>query len=624
MARAFFFSLIVPLLSAVLALDLSLRCKNAQDLLLHEGPSNSVLQEYDAISKLLDTETHDIPQNAAAQVFYNKALVELSLNKITHAISDLQRTVQINPQLVPAKQKLQELLLSRGDFDLYFQYFPRDSQPDVTGFIDSWNEAFAKAQQVISGHHHKEYDECLSTIETQLISLTPSNAAVYELHINVIKEKLKTGALDDLAQADDLFRKLAADYGKLVKLAPTKNLSWYRDFSNVLLFTQSKFHDSWTVAKNCLRVDNDNKQCGSLSKMYSRLQDFLHQLESYSSLNSFLYGSEITAIDEEKLSEFKFDWNRIDAFLNRDPVKVSKLESKSLPLTVKTNRDLLIWKAEEFLHEFLGAPATKKGVDVLLFVQDIHHMLCEAAVNSGSKEQKRLCDLCVDDEGAGLFMPKYVRRVDELLNKKKYGKAKQWLQKFNQNVRKTEDFQRRWRVIENIERQHQHHQQQRFHQQQQQQQRFYQQQQQQQQQQQKAQHDPGKDYYKILDIPRDADDKTIRKAYRAQTLKYHPDKYKGKDLDEKGKEIKMQEINEAYEILSDKDSRALYDRGDNGMNHGGGGGGQGGVQFDPDVMMQFMNRGFNFGGNGGNFKFSSNGFKFSGDKFQNKKRRRKN
>ncbi len=65
-------------------------------------------------------------------------------------------------------------------------------------------------------------------------------------------------------------------------------------------------------------------------------------------------------------------------------------------------------------------------------------------------------------------------------------------------------------------------------QQQQQQRQFHRQQQQRQQQQQQQRHsyDVKKDYYKILDIGRDADEKTIRKAYRAKTLKYHPDKVK--------------------------------------------------------------------------------------------------
>jgi DnaJ homolog subfamily C member 3 len=52
-----------------------------------------------------------------------------------------------------------------------------------------------------------------------------------------------------------------------------------------------------------------------------------------------------------------------------------------------------------------------------------------------------------------------------------------------------------------------------------------------------------KDYYKVLDIPKDADERTIKRAYRRMTIKYHPDK-------PGGSEKKMSELNQAYEVLS--------------------------------------------------------------------------
>ena len=60
-----------------------------------------------------------------------------------------------------------------------------------------------------------------------------------------------------------------------------------------------------------------------------------------------------------------------------------------------------------------------------------------------------------------------------------------------------------------------------------------------------------RDYYKILGVPRDADAKTVRKAYRDASKKYHPDKYRG-DLDADAVSRKMAEINSAYEVLSNE------------------------------------------------------------------------
>jgi curved DNA-binding protein len=64
------------------------------------------------------------------------------------------------------------------------------------------------------------------------------------------------------------------------------------------------------------------------------------------------------------------------------------------------------------------------------------------------------------------------------------------------------------------------------------------------------------DYYKTLGVDRNADDQTIKKAYRDLARKYHPDKNPG----DKDAEAKFKQINEAYEVLSDSEKRARYDQ----------------------------------------------------------------
>lgn len=65
----------------------------------------------------------------------------------------------------------------------------------------------------------------------------------------------------------------------------------------------------------------------------------------------------------------------------------------------------------------------------------------------------------------------------------------------------------------------------------------------------------GKDYYKILGVNRDASEKEIKGAYRKLARKYHPDVNPG----DKSAEAKFKEINEAHEVLSDKEKRKKYD-----------------------------------------------------------------
>lgn len=103
---------------------------------------------------------------------------------------------------------------------------------------------------------------------------------------------------------------------------------------------------------------------------------------------------------------------------------------------------------------------------------------------------------------------------------------------------------------------------------------------------------PKKDYYEILGVSRNADDRALKKAYRKMSLKYHPDRNKEKDAQER-----FVEISNAYEVLSDKKKREIYDLyGEEGLKGGasaGGGGsgadfGGGGVSFNPFEFFSSM------------------------------------
>ncbi|TRY87344.1 hypothetical protein DNTS_017212 [Danionella cerebrum] len=114
----------------------------------------------------------------------------------------------------------------------------------------------------------------------------------------------------------------------------------------------------------------------------------------------------------------------------------------------------------------------------------------------------------------------------------------------------------------------------------------------------------GKDYYSVLGIQKGASDDEIKKAYRKQALKYHPDKNKSP-----GAEEKFKEIAEAYDVLSDPKKKDIYDRyGEEGLKGGSPGGGGGNFSYtfqgDPHAMFSEFFGGQNpfehiFGRNGG-------------------------
>ncbi|MGM0533792.1 MAG: molecular chaperone DnaJ [Campylobacterota bacterium] len=98
------------------------------------------------------------------------------------------------------------------------------------------------------------------------------------------------------------------------------------------------------------------------------------------------------------------------------------------------------------------------------------------------------------------------------------------------------------------------------------------------------------DYYELLEVDRGADQKAIKRAYRKLAMQYHPDRNQG---DEEAEE-KFKAINEAYEVLSDEEKRALYDRyGKEGLKQTGYQGFSGGAE---DIMDIFEDL---FGGLGG-------------------------
>jgi len=85
------------------------------------------------------------------------------------------------------------------------------------------------------------------------------------------------------------------------------------------------------------------------------------------------------------------------------------------------------------------------------------------------------------------------------------------------------------------------------------------------------------DYYVVLGLQRQASPDEIKKAYKKAALKWHPDKNPDTKTEA---EKKFQKISEAYDVLSDENKRAIYDRsGKSGLTGGGGGGGGGGRGF---------------------------------------------
>lgn len=119
-----------------------------------------------------------------------------------------------------------------------------------------------------------------------------------------------------------------------------------------------------------------------------------------------------------------------------------------------------------------------------------------------------------------------------------------------------------------------------------------------------------RDYYDVLGVSKTATDDEIKKAYRKLAILYHPDRQQGKsDKEKKEAEEKFKEASEAYEILSDKDKRANYDKfGFDGVDNSFTQSGNFSHAFHDfsDIFSDFGDFFSGFGGSGFSSFFNSN------------------
>lgn len=106
-----------------------------------------------------------------------------------------------------------------------------------------------------------------------------------------------------------------------------------------------------------------------------------------------------------------------------------------------------------------------------------------------------------------------------------------------------------------------------------------------------------RDYYEVLGVSKNADQKEIKKAFKQLAKRYHPDISK-----EDNHEEKFKEVQEAYSVLSDEQKRAQYDQFGHAAFEQGGFGGAGAQGFDfGDIFSEIFGNGGGFGGGFGGF-----------------------
>ncbi|CDK25086.1 unnamed protein product [Kuraishia capsulata CBS 1993] len=595
------------------------------------GPTMEVLQEYSALvpelQKLSDTDPGS--RLHLARVYYKKGLVEFSLSQDNLAVQDFESCLAYDASFKPCQQELNKLNLKLGrltELETYISSKEGERDSQLQELEDQYTELKNMCSLIESSVIDKDYDQCVD-LTTKALEISSSFPAIRYLRSHCLSSS-KNYSPDKLTM-------LVGDYSDLLKnshyslnlpshttsilprleeftkeKSPEQRLGNFIRLFQLQAFVTSNSPQPQKILQKCLRVDNDYHPCAAYSKLYSKLARFRELFAKASLYYSHVYfksQDENLHQDEEtfRVDEFEpteEEWQELHRILFQDKVK----------FTPNMLKGMMLDKAPGNYHDLLELLGKRADATFNLpeehnsFLLDLRRISIESTPNH--KEAAKRCKKLRDPN---TFLPCQIANIDKALLGKSYAKAEELLNQFDSRVKKTQLWKSRYDVLDkeflaakrqDQKRRDQEHERQRFKQQQQHQRQQQQRYQQYQQQQQQQASKPKNDYYKILDIAKDADEATVKRAYRNKVKQHHPDKVKGTNQSQEEMEAKMALINSAYEVLSDKEKREQYDRGHDVNDP------ESRAQ-QPPPNAQFFHQGQNFGFGGQQFGFGGqNGF----------------
>ncbi|CCC67490.1 hypothetical protein NCAS_0A09320 [Naumovozyma castellii] len=461
-----------------------------------------------------------------------------------------------------------------------------------------------------------------------LLEISPYHLETLVINVNVLLRELANDGMDNISLGYDLVHSIETILEKhrsILTLKQRLTLHYYASVVQLFILNMEPTH-----LRKCLNIDMDNPLCKRLTLFSSKMNKINPKRKNILDPQTY-----------SQLTDGMIDWNHIVEFYFVDKKPCIKMPDPT-EYNFENNYQLVKYFAEESLKSLFEQElpmASRFNFNVIdpntlniattEYFKFIDTMFCQATVENPATKSKTasFCSKAIKECLTSTQLSEFKSSLrtgeplsDETLKKTWETYPHLTMHMINQILRKhpkrlsnnmieslskffngehLQDAKNKFvkKQIDIIHRLMERHKQQQYQQQQQQQQRFYQQQYQQQQRQQQQQQPPmasNKDYYKILDVSKDAGAKDIRKSYLNLTKKFHPDK-QGQLSEKEQKKIqeKMSEINEAYEVLSDETKRNEYDLNRSGNHNGMANGGA--QNFDFGRM--FQQQGFPFGGN---------------------------
>ncbi|GAA6029700.1 hypothetical protein JCM8097_001008 [Rhodosporidiobolus ruineniae] len=502
---------------------------------LAQGKTLDALELYDHV---LDRQPDDVA------TLYKRATVRLAAGQLHKAKDGFLQVLavrdheQAHLQLARIHAKLAEYPEAKNEIDTFLR-----AAKDKAGLDADVKQAKELRQQVLAANHElSAAEKALSASPPNLDRCLASSSAALSvspqsLHLRLLRADCALLAHDFASAIGDLSRASSLDATLPAHLLVRIALL-------NALFTDHGLSvapaETLLPLKRCLSADPDSKTCAKPLKALKNLEKDLGRLRNWVDAGRWTEVAVTVAGSSTKEGLLPTVQGLIEAY-QRPITRTGKADESPLPApeqdpTLATHSPLL---------------------------KQLTSLLCRAYVQSGSRKAAAACAAALELDAEDTWG--LVGSAEEMMKREEWEEAVRVLSAAFEATGRSDRV-----VLERL---------------------------------QKAQRllkqSKSKDYYKVLGVARDADAKTIKRAYRKMTLKSHPDK-------EGGSEEKMAALNEAYEVLSNPELRARFDAGDdpNDPSSGQGGGNPfgGGSPFGAGGAggpMFFQQSGFGGGGGGG-------------------------
>lgn len=519
------------------------------------------------------------------QINYNLGITYLSLGQEPQALKSFNAVIDSD------ESSFKELSVSRlNELNKKYADWNKISDPASKTDEELFNELYDSISTKLGKPDSMEY---LEAKFQEILTISPFSLKVRILYNDFLLDQIADVIdLNFAHKAVENIQTILDKFGNKIEL--DKRLALHHELAVIQLFILNT--QPQVSLRKCLNLDMDYQPCKDLMRVWNQISKVLPQ------------PSRIMNADE--YTDFDTEWNKISQFLldnKRSVVKTYGMKEQNFEVLTKYHNDQIKKVLEE--RPLSSKTWTYENFDAQTdFMIYLNAALCESLdMQASSKKASKYCynamkQSLTPDEIQNL--KHYLKTFDsphiikELLTalfdtyphisvnllhsvaqklsiaEKKHpgiNSAEHWavLFKFAQDNNLAHS---RLKFVKNlanvvtktyhsIQQQQQQKQQQYFQQMFGNQQQYHQQQQHQQQQQfAEPNIKTDKDYYKILGVDKSATPKDVRRSYLQLTKKFHPDKQKNLNDEQRQKnEEKMAEINEAYEILSDDDKRTKYD-----------------------------------------------------------------